>query len=526
MRLLLSCLLAWLLAGPALAGEPVLVPMAARPARAANDLLVKMRPGAALPAGALGSIPALGIVRLPAGNGVSGQALDAWRQQPGVEWAQPNFWRQAQAVEVVPNDPYYLPPRNQRRYQQWHLPRINANYAWSLCKGRDDFLVAVVDTGVDLQHPDLQNRLTPGISIVNQDNYSPPAGGMDDNGHGSHVAGLIAAGTDNGVGVAGCAWNGKIIPIKVLNNSGEGTDADIAAGIVWAADAGARIINLSLGGPDDGSGPPSALQSAVDYAYAKGCLIVAAAGNSGDRTIYYPAALPHVLAVAATDPWDQWAGYSTYGPFVDLAAPGGAAPEALSMETGILSSYWDSNSYITDLTGGSEAGEYAITVGTSMAAAIASGAAQVLWSYRPGLTADQVEDLLKATALDTESSGPDEKTGAGRLDLLAALGNPPVSRPALTVYNFPNPFNPERESTQIVFLLDRPGAGRLAIYDASRELVWEKRIEAEQALAGKNSAWWDGRNGRGQRVANGAYYLRLTMDDGQAGKVKVIAVLR
>jgi subtilisin family serine protease len=528
MRNLIFSLSLLLLACTAGAGEPVLVPWTVHHLPVATEMLVKYRAGAGPAVPGPGSIPALGIVRTTVAGGVSLQAMAAARQDPAVEWVQPNYWRQALAAEVVPNDPYYRPPTNQRRFQQWHLPKINANYAWSITAGQDNFLTAVVDTGVDLNHPDLKDRLAAGTSIVNQDNYTPPSLGMDDNGHGTHVAGLIGATSNNGLGVAGVSWRGKILPVKVLNSQGEGTDADIAAGIVWAADAGARVINLSLGGPDDGSGPPPALQAAVDYAHGKGCMIIAASGNSGDRSIFYPAALPHVVAIAATDPWDQVARYSTFGPFVALAAPGGSGPEALSLQTGILSTLWDTNSQGTDGMGGSEAGEYGIEVGTSMAAAVASGAAAVLWAYRPGLTADQVEDQLKATAADVGPAGPDEQSGAGRIDLLAALGVAPdtVRRPDLTIYNFPNPFNPERESTQIVFILDRARSVKVSVFDVSRTLVWEKQFAAGETLVGKNFVTWTGRNGKGDKVANGAYYLRLTTDDGQASKMKVIAVLR
>ncbi|MEW6517760.1 MAG: S8 family serine peptidase [candidate division FCPU426 bacterium] len=508
------------------ASEPVLVQPAQVVQRQPEDVLVKGRtPPGTSPADPLA---ALGWRRQSPSSGASVfSAAAALRRDPGVLQVQPNYWRHALAVEVTPNDPYYRPDHNQRQYQQWYLPKINANYAWSLAKGRDDLVIAVVDSGVDLKHPELKDRLVQGISLVNQSGYTPPANGQDDNGHGTHVAGLIAAGADNALGLAGCAWFGKIMPVKVLNNKGEGTDADIAAGIRWAVDMGARIINLSLGGPAAGQDYPQAVQDAVDDAYGRGCLIVAASGNSGQEELFYPAGLNHVVSVAATDPWDQRASYSTSSSTVDMAAPGGAGGTLFSKDTGMLSTFWSENSRISDFVGGSEAGEYAVTAGTSMAAAMVSGAAAVVWGHQPGWSADQVENALAATAVDLGPAGPDEQTGAGRIDLLAALGNPPVERPVMTAYNYPNPFRPgQDDATRIVFLLDRPRDVDLRIYDAGRELVFHRSLAAAATLAGKNVILWEGRNGWGEPVANGIYYFQMTSPGGPSSPVKAMAVLR
>lgn len=523
--LLCACLIL-AMALDARASEPALILPAAYSQRPAEDLLVKYQTPP--PPGAADPLAALGWSRRPLGAGDSVRRAAARQlHDPGVLSVQPNYWRHALAVEVTPNDPYYRSDSNQRQYQQWYLPKINANYAWSLSRGKADLVVAVIDSGVDLNHPDLKSRLVPGISIVNQAGYAPPADGQDDNGHGTHVAGLIAAGTDNSLGLAGCAWSGKLMPVKVLNRQGEGTDADIAAGIRWAADAGARVINLSLGGAAEGEEFPQAVQDAVDDAYRRGCLIIAAAGNSGQEGIFYPAGLNHVVAVAATDPWDARASYSTFGAFVDLSAPGGAGGSLFSKDTGILSTFWNENSRISDLMSGSEAGEYAVTAGTSMAAALVSGAAAVVWGWQPDLTADQVENLLASTAADVGTPGPDQETGAGRIDLLAALGNPPAERPVMTAYNFPNPFRPGHDSgTRIVFLLDRPRDVDLRIYDAGRELVFHRALGAGATLAGKNVVLWDGRNGWGELVANGLYYFQVVSPGGPSSPIKALAVLR
>jgi len=527
--LLFICFL--LFTRPGWASEPILVPWTRPAARPATEILVKLKPGAdqKITAQSRGQVRGLGIVRMPISAGQSPQICAGhWQKNQDVEWAQPNYWRYALANEIVPDDPYYRPERNSRQYQQWHLPKINANFAWYLGRGADEIIAAVVDSGVDLDHPDIKDRLMPGITIVNQENYTPPSrSGMDDNGHGTHVAGIIAAITNNNLGISGCSWSGLIMPIKVLNQEGEGTDADIAAGIIWAVDAGARIINLSLGGPLEGAEPPRVLEEAIDYAYGHDCLVIAASGNSGDNVKHYPAAFPRSLAIAATDPWDQRASYSTFGPDIDISAPGGAGEEAFSKETGILSTYWNENSWITDFMGGSEAGEYAITAGTSMAAALVSGAALVIWGNHPEWSVDQIESQLKSTAQDIGPAGADEETGSGRIDLLAALGNPLVERPELTVYNYPNPFNPGQDgATQIVFLLDEPRKVDIKIYDVSRDLVWERVFPASETMAGKNIKAWDGRNGAGELAANGAYFYRITTENGPASRTKVIAVLR
>lgn len=512
------------------AAEPQLVPVIHQSNRQPTELLVKFKSNTkpTFTFQSHGKVEVLQIERIKMDSKKSiATALKRIQEDEAVEWVQPNYWRHTMVTEVVPDDPYYRPDRNQRQYQQWYLPKINANYAWSQHKGDDQFIVAVVDTGIDLNHPDLKERLIAGISIVNQDDYIPPADGMDDNGHGSHVAGLIGATSDNNIGIVGCSWQGKLMPVKVLNNAGEGTDADIAQGIIWAADHGAHVINLSLGGSSDDDQVPQVMQDAIDYAYAKGSLIVAASGNSGDRTKHYPAALPHVFSVAATNPWDERASYSTYGPEVDIAAPGGAGGSAFNKSTGMISTYWTSNSSVSDTMPGSEGGEYAVTAGTSMAAAVVSGAALVLLSNQPTLSAADVENLFKSTALDIGASGADEETGSGRIDLLAALGNPAPSRASLTTYNYPNPFHPDQDGgTTLVFLLDQPIGCTIRLYDVARDLVWKKILDQSETVSGKNEIIWNGRNGNGDVVANGSYFYRVETSSGKLSSVKVISVLR
>ena len=224
---------------------------------------------------------------------------------------------------------------------------------------------------------------------------------QDDNGHGTHVAGIAAAATNNGIGVAGVAWGAQIMPVKVLDEYGSGWLSDVAAGIVYASDQGAKIINVSLGG----STLSQTLCDAVAYAsQTTGALVVAAAGNTGGAVLY-PAACDHVLAVAATDRADQRAYFSNLGPQVDLAAPG----------VDIYSTWYQS---------GLQASGYFTKSGTSMATPQVAGVAALVWSRWPTWTPDQVAQRLLDTALDLGEPGWDAYTGWGRLDAAAAVGAP------------------------------------------------------------------------------------------------------
>ena len=210
-----------------------------------------------------------------------------------------------EALDVVPNDP--------RWSSQWGPRVVSAPEAWDTTRGSRSVVVAVVDTGVNPEHPDLSGALVPGYDFVNND-----ADPSDDNGHGTAVAGVVAARTNNGVGEAGLCWTCSIMPIKALDANGSGSTATIPKAIVLAADNGADIINLSLGGP----ATTQTLTDAVDYAASKGVLIFAAAGNNGETAFFYPAAYPQVLAVAGTDEADHVYSWSNHGPWVQVSAPG------------------------------------------------------------------------------------------------------------------------------------------------------------------------------------------------------------
>ncbi|MDP3013831.1 MAG: S8 family serine peptidase, partial [Candidatus Subteraquimicrobiales bacterium] len=217
-----------------------------------------------------------------------------------VEFAEAN---QTFKATLVPNDPYFS--------SQWSLARIGLPQAWDAETGRSNsVMVAVLDTGVDATHPDLAGKVIAGYDFINKD--PDPS---DDDGHGTAVASVIAAATNNSQGIAGTSWGAKIMPLKVLNGAGDSSEYAVSKGIIYAADKGAKVINMSFGG----STYSQTIQSAIDYAGSKGCLLVAAAGNLSNGAlpnVFYPAAYDGVLAVSATNQSDLLATWSNYGYFI------------------------------------------------------------------------------------------------------------------------------------------------------------------------------------------------------------------
>ncbi|HEV7526603.1 MAG TPA: S8 family serine peptidase, partial [Acidimicrobiia bacterium] len=258
-----------------------------------------------------------------------------------------------------------------------------------------------VDTGTDLGHPDLAGQLVAGRNVLH-----PGAVPQDDNGHGTMVSGVIAARTSNGRGVVGVAPSAKVMPIKVLDSNGAGSDTDIALGIDWARTHGAKVINLSLGGTFD----DPLLSDAVQNAVAANVLVVAAAGNDSAETVGFPAAYPGVVAVSATNNSGALTSFSSYGWRVDVAAPG------LNITSTALGS------------------KYATESGTSFSSPIVAGVGALLRSLHPTWTQTQVADRIRATARDVGLPGVDAAFGHGIVDPLAALGGlPSAPRPAARV---------------------------------------------------------------------------------------------
>lgn len=343
----------------------------------------------------------LGVLRLGVPEGRELEIIGLLRSDPRVEWAEPNHVR---TLMAVPDDRLY-------RQFQWNLRQMQMEKAWEISTGSQEVLVAVLDTGIDRSHPDLEGKLLPGRDMLNDD-PNPE----DDSGHGTHKAGVIGALSNNGTGVAGISWGARILPVKVLNSSGVGPDSVIARGITYAADEGARVINMSFGS----STSSQLLADAVRYATQKGSLLVAAAGNTArvDNAVIYPAAYPQVLAVAATDENDEVADFSQHHSYVGISAPG----------VHIVSTFWRDAGY----------GSYVSSSGTSDAAPHVSGLAALIWSVNPGLSPAQVKKIIQDTAEDLGTPGNDEYYGTGRINAYKALlaarpsQSPPTPAPVPT----------------------------------------------------------------------------------------------
>jgi len=357
-------------------------------------------------------------LRVPKNKTVE-ELIASFRQNPQVEYAEPNYLA---SILMTPNDPYY-------RYQ-WHLNNsayggINSEAAWDVASGTG-VVVAVIDTGIS-QGSDLTSTcFVPGYDFVNHD--SRPA---DDHGHGTHIAGTIAQSTNN-KGTAGIAFGACLMPIKALDNQGVGTYADIAEGIRWAADHGAQIINLSLGG----EAPSETLKNALAYAYAKGVFLAAAVGNDGERKALYPAAYDdYVVAVGATQYDETLAPYSNFGPEIDLVAPGGNLKVDQNGDgygDGILQQTFQKSGW------GFVRWGYYFMSGTSCAVPHVTGTAALLISR--GITSpSQIRKILENSAEDHGPAGWDEKYGWGIVDAAAALENLPSPSPTVTPTSTPTP---------------------------------------------------------------------------------------
>ena len=286
---------------------------------------------------------------------------------------------------VVPNDPLYDP-------YQWNLRQIHAPEAWDLTTGSPDVIIAVLDTGVSFTHPDLANKLVPGYDFVN-DTTLPD----DDNGNGTHVAGIIAAETNNQIGIAGITWLGRIMPVKVLDAAAHGDVSLAAQGVIWAVDHGARVINLGLAGPTSSQD----LVDAIDYAHSRNVVVIAPVANNGTADPSYPAALDHVIAVAATDHSDRPLTTSNSGDYISVAAPGDQIASTFRPP------------------GGKDG--YAVASGTAQAAAHVAGVAALLLSINPDLSTDDVQTVLEGSADHFGLTGRDSHVGFGRINAARAL---------------------------------------------------------------------------------------------------------
>lgn len=392
-------------------------------------------------------------LKIPKGRTVL-EMVSTYKGNPNVEYAEPNYIAQAL---MIPNDNYY--------HYQWHLDDtleggnpyggangggINIEPAWDLSTG-SGVVVAVIDTGVAYENyggyylaPDLARKsFVAGYDFINNDAHP-----NDDEGHGTHVTGTIAQSTNNHKGVAGVAFDATVMPVKVLDSNGMGTYAEVSDGIYYAADNGAQVINMSLGG----SSPSATLEDALAHAYEKGVTIVCASGNDGSSNfINYPAAYDdYCIAVGATryDEWITW--YSNAGASLDLVAPGGAVWADQNYDgyaDGVLQQTFSSttNDWI-----------YWFAEGTSMAAPHVSGVAALVMAN--GVTSpDNVREALQSTAEDKWSTGWDPYFGWGIVDAYAAvMWTPPQDTTPPAITSGPTATNVTSSSATITWITDEP----------------------------------------------------------------------
>ena len=314
------------------------------------------------------------------------------------------------AFDANPDDGERWKPNDPRYNEQWNLQMVKAEEAWTVARGKGA-IVAVIDTGVAYADTKKgkrardfkETKFVPGYDFVNRDDKP-----NDDHGHGTHVSGTIAESTDNNEGVAGLAFEATIMPIKVLSATGGGSSADIAESIRWAADHGANVINMSLGGPM----PDKLMRAACEYAKKKGVAIICAAGNSGREGVGYPAAYPDCVAVSAVGPSGELSFYSTWGKEIAIAAPGGDSQAGGQAGT-ILQ-----NTVMRDRDSGEMKDDYYGFQGTSMATPHVAAVAALVVSQ--GVKdPDDIKAILQKSA-QKDKNKPANKYGAGILDAAGA----------------------------------------------------------------------------------------------------------
>ena len=317
-------------------------------------------------------------------------ALAVLRRHEAIEFAERDFLAEPAWVTA---DPDVVSG------QAWHIAKVQAPTAWDVTAGATNLIVAVLDSGVNFSHPDLSGRLLTGYDFVNAD-----ADASDDYGHGTAVTGVVAATGNNNLGGAGVAFGCVVLPLKVCGADGCAAYSAIAAGIRYAVDHGARIINISLVGDQ----PSAALQDAVNYAWARNAVVIAAAGNTADATPQYPAACQHAVAVSASASNDNLCSFSSHGPHIGVAAPGEAI-WTTQMRTNAPFGAWS---------------------GTSLASPVVAGVVALMASANNSLSNTQLVSVLTQTADDIGATGFDSSFGYGRVNarraVVAAVSGPPA----------------------------------------------------------------------------------------------------
>lgn len=404
--------------------------------------------------------------------------LRYWQNSDYVDYIQPNH---QYGIAKAPNDPLMS--------NQSHLKMIHAEEAWEIADSNQDLIIAIVDTGVDLNHPDLMANLVPGVNLV-----SPGTPPMDDNGHGTGVAGVVAAAGNNETGVTGLLWKANIMPIKALESDGNGDEDKLGEGIRYAVDNGAKIVVLSLGL----NKPSPYMQSVVRYAEDRGVLLVAASGNEGN-SVKYPAAYPTVLAVGGAANQQQADTRSNFGPELDVMAP------------------W--TVYTTKM-----GGSYGYQEGTSMAAPQVAAVSALIWSQHPELKPYQVRNVIRQSARREDGEGWDPAAGYGmlRADLAVTSEYRENLYDSNSSANDAKPLSVTQQVSAVVseqeenwFIVDSPYDGMVSII-----------VEADQSIDSLTAAHYDNPGGQETPitghlqtgldipVSKGKSYIRMTSSSG------------
>ncbi len=481
---------------------------------AGDEVLVRFRPGTSgdviqraldeLGARRKDEIPELSVHVLELPAGVSNkEASGKLTRNPAVDFAEPNQLRFAAAL-----------PNDAKLAQQWGLTAVKARMSWELgvpgAEGSPSIIVAILDTGISSIHEDTSPKLVEGWNAI-----SPGSAPEDDHGHGTFVAGIAAAATNNTDGIAGVAWEARLMPVKVLNYAAQGTVADLVKGMLWAVANGARVINMSLsscnwecGQPAGSCGDPSKTEAmAMEDAYEQGAVLIAAAGNSCTDENSYPAAYPFVLGVAATaDEYDNIAYFSNFGAYIDVAAPGAAiiGPDFMAFNA------------------------YTSAYGTSVASPHVAGLAAVLMGADASLSHEDVARIIQQSAdLPAGLTGWNPKYGYGRINMYRALTGQLAAPPAGTnfAYVHPNPFSPDTDRFT-TFVIDAQAGEQveIKIYDPAGNLVWETSLSAPADLYYNSPIRWYGKDSNNREMANGVYFAAIKAGDLRT--IKKIAVIR
>jgi len=371
------------------------------------------------------------VVSIPPGQGVQ-KMVERFKKMRNVEYAEPDYIAYA---DSVPNDTYFD--------KQWGMHNtgqtggtpdadIDAPEAWDITTGGAD-VIAILDTGIDKDHEDL------GGKVIHEANFSTSSTSDDIYGHGTHVAGIAAAVANNGIGVAGVGCNCRLMNIKVLSDTGSGTYSGIADGIIYAAENGAKVINMSLGGPN---GSPT-LENAVNSAWGAGVVVVASAGNDPDEVPNYPAYYENCIAVAATDHNDNMASFSTHGNWVDVAAPG------VSIYSTTLPYKYRGKIV-----------HYGYKSGTSMSAPHVAGLAGLVWSTSYGTSNVNVRNRIESTA----DAIPDTGSLWGRVNAYKAVTPPDDAVPTVNITNPDDSVTVSGEITIVADASDDVGVNQVDFY--------------------------------------------------------------